>query len=43
MSAAMTRMTMIQMAMPMLGSSMRGFNQLRGAVGASALALCHFS
>ncbi len=42
MSAAMMRMTMIQMAMPMIGSGECG-DQLRGAAGASALALCHFS
>jgi len=42
MSAAIIRMTMIQMAMPMHNSGMC-VCQLRGVVGASALALCHFS
>ncbi len=42
MSAAMIRMMMIQMAMPMNVSD-RGGDQLRGTAGALALALCHFS
>ena len=41
MSAAMIKITMIQMAMPMLDSGTR-ISQPRGAVGA-ALALRHFS